>query len=535
MNKNYIFLALSIIFFGGCMNDPLNFTDSDPLEVQIKEGVFPDFSFAGYEKSEKPIPLVPVKITLSPGNKNDRIAIQNAIDSLSILPDKGSFRGAILLKKGEYFVDNTLYIRKSGIVIRGEGQGENGTVLHSTNTAEEWASPQLISYPTTETMNRFAFIKFNGGTAKGGTGNVQSFTKDIEVGQKQIYVGDASDFSIGDLVLMIKTTNEEWISYTKTADYGWTPDSYQLQHRSRIMGIDYKNNIITIEDPAVDNFYLAEGGGTIETVTYPDRINRVGLENLRLIATTDGPTPEHHTWTAVEFSGVVNGWVRNMTALHFSFAAVEIKGNSDYNTIQDCAMLEPVSENTAPRRYHFHLTSGKGNLFQRLYSDSGRHDFATSSRISGPNVFLDGLAVNTSNDIGPHHRWASGTLYDNISGGRLAARNNGTNGGGHGWAGVQTLFWNSHASQSFVVENPPNAINWCVGCTGEGLSGNGYWASKGQYVSPRSLFIYQLDQRIGHSKADEIIAPVQRGEKNIWKELQNWAGSGDALVKPHFN
>lgn len=531
MHKKYLILSFLYLILWSCTQDPLNFRNANPIDVDIKDGVFPDFSFAGYKKNAEPLPDVPEVITLHPGNSDDRLRIQTAIDSVSELPLKNGFRGAILLKKGEYFVDNSISIRKSGIVLRGEGQGENGTLLHSTNRAEEWAPPQPIWPSLASKIKNFAFIEISGDSEKIFGQNISPITKDLSVGDTRIHLDDVSSFKTGDLVELTKTVNEIWLDKVEMEQFGWSVESYQLKHRTTILKRDLKNKVLTIEDPLVDNFLLEEGGGTVERISFPHRLENVGIENLRLEATIEGPTPEHHTWTAVKLSGVTNSWVRNMTALHFSYSAVEIADDSDYNTIQDCAMLEPVSEEVAPRRYHFYISGGKGNLLQRLYSEAGRHDFVTNQKVEGPNVFLDALAIESSNEIGPHHRWASGLLFDNVSGSRLEARNNGGTGTGHGWTGVQTLFWNSHASQSFIVENPSNAVNWCIGCTGSDLDGNGYWASRGQYVNPRSLFIYQLDKRIGSSKADQIISPIQRGNKNIWKELEDWAGNENSLVR----
>ena len=47
-------------------------------------------------------------------------------------------------------------------------------------------------------------------------------------------------------------------------------------------------------------------------------------------------------------------------------------------------------------------------------STEGRHDYVTGARVCGPNVFYNCTAFQTYADIGPHHRWAVGTLYDNI-------------------------------------------------------------------------------------------------------------------------
>jgi hypothetical protein len=73
---------------------------------------------------------VPVKATVWPiaGDNSDKV--QKAIDSVSVLPpDAYGFRGAVLLKMGFYQLDKPLYIRSSGVILRGEGMSDIGTIL----------------------------------------------------------------------------------------------------------------------------------------------------------------------------------------------------------------------------------------------------------------------------------------------------------------------------------------------------------------------------------------------------------------------
>ena len=106
---------------------------SDALGNQI-----PDFSYAGYQASEKAIPNVDNKIFV-PVQKGDATQkIQAAIDYVSNLKaNKSGFRGAVLLDKGTFNVSGTLYIRTSGVVLRGSGNSENGTVLLGTGIKRE--------------------------------------------------------------------------------------------------------------------------------------------------------------------------------------------------------------------------------------------------------------------------------------------------------------------------------------------------------------------------------------------------------------
>ena len=88
-----------------------------------------DFSRVGYKWGDEDIPDVPVKIVLSPPEDgSDATAlIQNAVDNVS--------DGAVLLSKGVYNVYGSIFIRKSGVVLRGEGQSEtDGTVIRAAGS-----------------------------------------------------------------------------------------------------------------------------------------------------------------------------------------------------------------------------------------------------------------------------------------------------------------------------------------------------------------------------------------------------------------
>src|SRR6187401_781157 len=74
----------------------------------------PDFSNAGYKGGGVPIPTVQPKVTVwpVPGDNSDHL--QKVIDSVSALPlDAFGFRGAILLKMGEYNLEKPIYIKVS--------------------------------------------------------------------------------------------------------------------------------------------------------------------------------------------------------------------------------------------------------------------------------------------------------------------------------------------------------------------------------------------------------------------------------------
>lgn len=472
----------------------------------------PDYSFAGYEQNAKAIPLVSVKQTVVPASGDDGARIQQAIDAVSQMPLINGFRGTVLLKAGNYEVEHSLVIAAGGVVLRGEGQGENGTVITATG------------------KKQYQLIQILGGGKAIESGRVD-ITGKVPVGSVKIPVTDASSFHVGDSIIVTKTPNQNWIQTLQMEQYGWTASGYKIGHRRVIKKIT--GDTLYVGIPMVDSWQPEYGGGYVTHYSWQGRIAHCGVENLRLKSDYSSDEDESHGWIGVSISSAVNCWVRNVTALYFGYACVGIY-HSDFNTVQDCALLDPKSITTGGRKYSFYIDKGMGNLFQRCFTRGGRHDFVTGSRVTGPNVFLDCYATQTHSDIGPHHRWATGILFDNIYGGQIHVQNRGSYGSGHGWAGVQTMLWNCYGSD-IIIQSPQIGQNWAVGCTGGSITGHGpfsdregYIESWGTPVQPRSLFLNQLKKRLGTDAVDRITISAQRSG-SVWNALKSWAGNEHPL------
>jgi hypothetical protein len=204
-----------------------------------------------------------------------------------------------------------------------------------------------------------------------------------------------------------------------------------------------------------------------------------------------------------------NAWARGITALHFAHNAVKVEKKAKWVTVEDSTCLDPVSRIAGSRRYPFTI-SGQLSLVQRCFARNGRHDFAQGSLSAGPNVFLDCASEKSHSDSGPHHRWAAGALYDNVRvpDGAINIRNRSNLGTGHGWAGANMVLWNCEAV-IITCENPPAAQNWAIGCSAKDRRGDGHWESFGQPVEPRSLYLKQLEDRLG-ATALKAIQPRRR-------------------------
>ena len=86
-------------------------------------------------------------------------------------------------------------------------------------------------------------------------------------------------------------------------------------------------------------------------------------------------------------------------------------------------------------------------------------------------------------------------------------------GTGHGWAGAQKVLWNCVAD-SIICQKPPTSQNYCIGCKGEKRSGRyereaAHWESHGTPVGPRSLYLKQLEDRLGGGAVRNVVTESQ--------------------------
>ena len=515
MQKKYIMLGCCLLICAFSVAQTLVKLDKNKLVYtayantgqQNAVNVIPDFSSCGYAKGGVKLPVVANVITLSPRKGDCREMIQKAIDELSARPlDKKGIRGAILLKKGVYAVDGLLTIKAGGIVLRGEGVGPDGTVLLALQKAK----------------SDFLTIEGEGNGYGSASPPKKIVTSYVATGAKEFEMESGHGLRAGDAIVIQESPNETWISDIGTAQYGWKADEYKMFYERTVATV--KGNIITIDIPVVDPIEQRYGQAVVFKSEIKGRIRECGVENLRIESVFETDEDENHGWNAVVLKRAENCWVKNVTAKYFGYACVSISAMSAFNTVEDCAMIDPKSVTTGGRKYSFNIEHGStANLFQRCVSWGGRHDYVTGSRVPGPNVFLDCVAKNTFADIGPHHRWSTGLLFDNIYGGEIRVQNRKAMGSGHGWAGVQTLFWNCYSEvKEIKVESPTGTMNWGIGCIGKKQNGAGYWEKWGEHVTPRSLYLKQLEERLGKKAVDNVITAEQRSG-TVWDSLKTRA------------
>jgi hypothetical protein len=248
-------------------------------------------------------------------------------------------------------------------------------------------------------------------------------------------------------------------------DPAWEPNTMNIRFDRVITRIE--GNRVFLDAPLANSFELQYGGGTIQRYSWSGRIENVGVENMRAESDFASDTDENHAWEFVSISNSQNVWVRHTTSQYFGDSAVVSNPTAKWVSVDDAINLDPKSIITGERRYTFDL-SGQLDFVTNSQANSGRHDFVNNStRPPGPHVFHNSVANNALEDSGPHQRWATGTLFDNIvvNGNNINARNRGSFGTRHGWSGANMVVWNSTAD-GFIVQNPPTAQNWLIGSTG---------------------------------------------------------------------
>src|SRR5829696_1672044 len=391
-----------------------------------KRNIIPDFSRVGYYAGDRSIPDVAVVKTVSP-SEDAQQQIQAAIDEVSKrTPDKNGFRGAIILKKGTYKIPGTIHITASGVVLRGEGDSENNTKLVAISKKQD---PLII-------------VSGNGSINEVENTRVKITDDYVPVGTISFSVANTKNFKPGDKIIVYRPGTDNWIHDLKMDQIverqgtkQWKAAEYNFFFERVITKIE--GNKVFIDNPIVMPMETKYGGGEIYKYSFDGRISDVGVENL------------YFDYSCVS----LENWARNISVLN-----------------SNC--FDHKSVITGGRRYSFN-NNGQLNLFMNCHATDGRHDFVTGARVHGPNVFVNCTAKKTHADIGPHHRWSMGTLYDNIvTDGEINVQDRGNMGSGHGWVGTTQVVWNCTVRRA-AVQNPyVSGNNYCIGLKGEKRPGH---------------------------------------------------------------
>ena len=500
----------------------------------------PDYSTAGYRAGGVPLPRIPVKVILHPlqGSADDTERIQAAIDRVSNLaPDHRGFRGAILLQAGRYRVGGRLFLRKSGVVLRGSGQYSGGSELWTGETRKQslvLLSGQDAPQDVYNAEGRRAGFLYRNSSER--TWEVVDLY--APSGRNYVQVAPVGGLAVGETVVLEQRMNREWVRLLGMDDFPARPDKRPVpQWNSADFVFHFERKIMEIaggrvyfESPLVNPIFAQFGSTRLFKPILPNRITNCGVENLRLVAssgTLEGEAPESPSRNGVTVMRAKDCWVKGVTSLHFANTCVELGREALRITVEDCAFLDPVARNGYGRRHGF-ISAGQQLLFQRCFTRGAQYPFFVPGKTGGPNVFLDCYAEGSQSVIGPWRHWAMGTLWDNTHGWRLMIRNRGYEGMGWGWSGINHLFWNCHAADTVSVQSPVNGWNWAIGCRGKRIGAPfqglvAHYSHHGERAKPRSLYMRQLEDRL-HPEAGKAVFTENQHHGTVLFYLQDILG-----------
>jgi hypothetical protein len=277
------------------------------------------------------------------------------------------------------------------------------------------------------------------------------------------------------------------------------------------------DNRITVDIPLSDSFdskYLNPPGTTVVITAKGSaaRVMRVGIEHLHIqcppleIAYTQAP------YSAIRIAGD-DCWVKDVFCEE-TMNSTTLAGNRI--TMQQVVVKHTFANLGASKPTDFSI-EGSQILLDRCSVAGGNMYFVwTGSLQNGPNVLLHCTFTGQGSRVQPHMRWSTGLLVDNckVPEGNIDFMNRGAMGSGHGWTMGWAVAWNC-AARRYVIQNPPGAINWAIGCVGQGVPTprpfdtapnlpEGIFDSPGRPVAPQSLYLAQLAERLGQSAVKAI-------------------------------
>jgi len=473
-------------------------------DATSKGDAIPDFSQAGYGGGGVALPDVPVQQTVAPSDGDDVSAIQVAIDAIAAMPLTNGFRGAVLLKAGTFHCATPIKISQTGVVLRGSGSGDTGTVIEMTGSPH--VCLQIFGAP----------IK----TPKLDPASALAITDAyIPTGAQSFTVRSASSLKAGDTIFIERKLTAAWIHslgmdtlVRNNSPQTWIHTDQVTTYERNIRSIEGNNINLDVPMPdAIDAQLMAPDTAMVYKVPAPNRLSQCGIQSLQINSTPPTGTLTKKNNGAILLDNCEDCWVKDVT-MKDTLNNIQVMDHSRRITVEGANAFHTATVAKGAGYPADYTVRGTQILFDRS-SSTGHGSFyvTTANTQSYLNVILNCNFYGDNGDGGaiqPHARWSTAMLVDgcNVPDGKIEFINRGTAGSGHGWAMGWGVAWNCTA-KILNFQQPPGVINWCVGCTGEldkktGLT-DGYF-SLGTPVVPKSLYLAQLQERLGASALKNI-------------------------------
>jgi hypothetical protein len=489
------------------------------------EAFLHDFSYAGYELGNRPIPVNPGRQILTvpqhfgDGRTDATSAIQAVIDRAC----EGG--GVVQLPPGTYRVrpDERAYaliLPCNRVLLRGstDKQGNPTTYLFNDQP-----------YMRNKTVIRIGPRGNKGSWADPSNERDSVYiTQDLLQPTRHIPVEDASGFAVGEAIL-IRTD----LSKAFRAEHGMSerwPGKSGLMYRRVIRAVDLEQNTLTLDTPTRyplktrDGARVSRLGGRV--------IQHLGVENLYMGMRenpkggldekdySDEGTAAYgvHSAHLIVMDWAEHLWVRNVRSyrpagntgdVHLLSNGIRATGSTRAVTVQGCRLANPQYRGGGGNGYLF-FAQGQEGLWQGNRAGRGRHNFTLHNLHASGNVLLH----NTSQDaklVDDFHRMLShANLLDNhtLIRVRFSANDRGAKSKGAGITSSQNVFWRTkgdayqtqgEASDNFLIDSHQYGWGYIIGTFGQAsaVKSSNFVEGVGQgdTLTPKSLYLDQKARR----------------------------------------
>ncbi len=482
-----------------------------------------DFSYAGYHRSEVPLPSsfpgVVVDVMTKNAQPNSAADSRKAfVDAITAVIAAGG--GVVYVPDGEYVISSPITIQSSNVLIRGQSR----------------ANTKLFFSKIPNSQAGFIFK----GAEPSAAGSV-ALVADGQPRSKEVFVNNAASFAVGNEVLIDMAITQAWID-----EHGmngiWTHASNNALNlrrdffRRTITAVDTSSspNKITLDVPLRYPMKTRDGAAIRLDTGF---LREVGVEHLSVnnvttVALANANPRAHVLW----FQRVQDGFVRDVGTYASTRGAVQTSHlqsggvyivTSKRMTVIDSAMEHAQNHGDGGAGYAFEASMSNEILFKDNVATDVRHaftqnwDFGASGLVFLRCIADDNIAVNptfsTPGTSEFHHRLAIANLYDqshDSSGYMALNRTSESSYSGH--TATQSVFWNvSGGGPESIVRSYQFGMGYIIGTTNitprvvadfidaffladQGTAPIDYLegADLGSTLSPQSLFEDQLARRV---------------------------------------
>jgi hypothetical protein len=421
-------------------------------------GRLPDYSYAGYHRGERPIPVLAPRANVKDfGAKGTALTDDTAAFERAVEAAAGK---VIAIPPGRYVITDIIAIRESGTVLKGAGPDK--TVIYVPRPLEHIRSNMGATTTGRPTSN----YSWSGGifVAQGRLDRTRlaGVTSSAKRGASTLVVDQPENFTVGDLV-RLQLRDDDAGSLVRHL-YDNDPSDFSQLRRihtdwiAEVVAVDRDSKRVTFDRTLRTDVRIEW-----QPVLFPAKSSAVeiGIENMSFEFPVT-PYKGHFTelgFNAIMFSDTQNCWIRDIEIRHAD-SGIFVRG---FNSTVKNIVWKSDRERDRGRNstgHHGITLSGADLLFEDFEIHTKFIHDITMSRGSTGNVCRRGRAEDLTCD---HHKYANhANLFTDIDAGEgtnIFRSGGGAQLGRH--CGAWTTWWNIRTKRPvrFPTGWAPEMIN----------------------------------------------------------------------------